>query len=465
MNQSLDQLVRKYEEMIGQEKSVYFDADQIEAIAFSFESKEDFMEALKVVNYGLQLHPANPSLLLYKAKYLLFLDYIDAAGELIPLLSEDSEEATLIRIEYQFARGNFENGFDLINQQMDNLSWEFALDVVNILWGYVTYEEIISYILSALKKLPGNPQLLIELATIYQDNNDENKAIEIYNELLDCDPYQIEVWRELAKTYSLLKEYDKAIEACDFALAIEGNSPEILCLKGYCQYDSNEFSAALQTFMEYEQSGDDLNRAYEYISDCYIKMEQIANAIEYLNKALELKPENQYLLYQLAFCYQDMGNTPMAKEYLRKSLALNDSQLECHALLGEILIQEENYGEAFEAYQRALKLDPENVELLATLGDLCERLDRMNDAVVFYQKAHEIRKYDIKILFRLLLGYYATAQMDKAAVLSEEITELTEQIHSETLGLTDEEKREIEEASAMVETLKKLLQEIIDNKN
>ncbi|MEG0948116.1 MAG: tetratricopeptide repeat protein [Bacteroidales bacterium] len=465
MNKSLDQLVRKYEEMIGQEKSIYFDADQIEAIAFSFESKEDFKEALNVVNYGLQLHPANPSLLLCKAKYLLFLDYIDAAGELLPLLPDDSEEATLIHIEYQFAQGNFKLGFDRINQQMDSLSWEFALDVINILWSYVTYDEIISFILSSLKKLPDNPQLLGELAAIYQDNGEEDQAIRIYNQLLDRDPYQVEIWRELAKTYSLKKDYEKAIEACDFALAIQEGTPEILCLKGYCQYDMGNFAGALNSFKEYEATGDDLNRSYEYISDCYIKMEQIAEAIAYLNKALTLKPDNQYLLYQLAYCYQDMGNTPMAKEFLHKGLALNEEQLECHAMLGEILVQEDNYEEAFQAYHRALLLEPENVELLATLGDLCERLDQMENAVIYYEQAHEIKKYDIKILFRLLLGYYATNQSDKAATLSDEIIALTDQIESDSSGLTEEEKREIEDASAMVDTIKKLLQEIIENKN
>ena len=77
MHESLKQLVKKYEEMIGQEKNIYFDADQIEAIAYSFENKEDFAEALNVLNYGLSLHPANNTLLLYKANYLLFLDYTD----------------------------------------------------------------------------------------------------------------------------------------------------------------------------------------------------------------------------------------------------------------------------------------------------------------------------------------------------------------------------------------------------
>lgn len=466
MDQSLKQLVRKYEEMIGQEKSVYFDADQIEAIAYSFESKEDFAEALNVINYGLTLHPGNTTLCLSKAKYLLFLDYTDEAGALIPLLPEESEEALLVRIEYQFAKGDFEQGFNLINNQLNSsdLSWEFSLDVVNILWGYATYEQIIEFIRNALDKLPDNPELLSELAAIYQDNQEEEKAIEIYNRLLDQDPYQTEIWKELAKAYSLQKDYQKSIEACDFALAINGDNDEILCYKGYCQYDLNDFKGALETFKEYEQICVDKSIAYEFISDCYTKMEMTSQAIEYLYKALELKPDSLHLLYQLAFSYQDMGNTPMAKEFLRKGLEIDDQQLEYHALLAEMLMQEENYEESFAEYKKASDLDPENVELLASLGDLSERMDRMEEAVRFYEKAHEQKKYDVKILFRLLLGYYAINQPDKAMQLSDEITLLTDKLQETNSDLTADEKREIEEATAMVETIKKLLQEIMENK-
>ena len=50
MHSNLNNIVKKYEEMIAQNNTIYFDADQIEAIAYFYESKDDFSEALKVVN-------------------------------------------------------------------------------------------------------------------------------------------------------------------------------------------------------------------------------------------------------------------------------------------------------------------------------------------------------------------------------------------------------------------------------
>jgi tetratricopeptide (TPR) repeat protein len=465
MDKSLDKLVQRYEAMVGQERSVYFDADQIEQIAYAYESKEDFAEALKVVNYGLTLHPANTNLLLCKAKYLLFLDCIDEAGKLLPLLPPGSEEATLIRIEYAFACGRPEEGFALINEQMEQLTWEFALDTVSILWGYVGYNEIIDFLKRALERLPDEPNLLLELANIYQDNDEPAKAIELYNRLLDIDPYQTAVWYELGRSYSALRRFDKAIEACDFALAIDHDYLDALSLKGFALYDADRVDEALAVFLEFADKTDDPGRAIEYISDCYIKLERIPEAIEELEKGLKLNPESQYVLYQLAYCNQDMGNTPKAKEYLHRTLLLNKNQLDCWLLLGEILMQEENYEEAFDAYNHALIIDADNVDLLATLGDLCERLDRMDKAVEYYEQAHRLHRYDIKLVFRLLLSYYATGQMEKAAELSKEINSMTELINADIDAMTDQERHEIREASNMVDSLRRLLHEIISHRN
>lgn len=451
--------------MIGQDKNVYFDADQIEAIAFSYENKEDFAEALKVINYGLTLHPCNASLTLYKAKYLLFLDYIDEAGKIISQLTDDSEEALLVHIEYQFARGDYQTGFDMINRQMNStdFNWEFALDVINILWGYVTYNQIIDFINQALIRLPENMELQSELAAIYQDNQEEDKAICLYNEILERDPYNTDVWKELAKAHSLKKEFDKAIEACDFALAINSRNEEILCIKGYCLYDSGEYQQALDNFLEYEKISSDKSSAYDFISDCYIKLEKIPEAINYLKKALCLTPDNLHLLYQLAFCYQDMGNTPQAKEMLRQGLAIDNKQIDFHAMLAELLMQEENYEESLAQYKEAFSLEPDNAEFPAIIGDLYERIDRMDQAAVFYEKAHDLKKNDVKILFRLLLAYYAINQPEKAYSLSEEIMHLTDRFTQSDQELTEQERKEIEEANYMIDTLKKLLQELMDN--
>ena len=466
MYQSLEELLRKYEEMVGQERSVYFDADQIESIAFSFESKEDFSEALRVVDYGLSLHPGNPNLLLCKAKYLLFLDYIEEAGALLPLLPTDGEESALIRIEYAFACGRPEEGMALIDAWMADLTWEFALDVVSILWGYVSYQEIVAYLKRALDRLPDEPHLLQELANIYQDNANPEGAIELYNRLLDIDPYQSEIWYELARSHVALKAFEQAIEATDFGLAIDSQNGDMLCLKGFCLYDLGRIEEALTTFLEYAELGINPEHAYEYVSDCYVKLEQMPQALEYLRQDLELNPDNEYMLYQAAYCLQDIGNTPEARKHLYHTLKLNPNQLDCWLLLGECLMQEDNFREAYDAYKHALEMDTENVDLLATLGDICEKLDRMPDAADYYARAHELRKFDIKLIFRLLLAYYATGQTDKAEQLSAEINRLTAMIEGDVPGMTEQEKEEIRGASTMVESLKRMLHEILhQNRN
>ena len=60
-----------------------------------------------------------------------------------------------------------------------------------------------------------------ELAHIYEDQQKNDEAIAIYNKLLDKDPYSHADWFDLARLLALRGKYDEAIEACDFALAID----------------------------------------------------------------------------------------------------------------------------------------------------------------------------------------------------------------------------------------------------
>ena len=156
MHSNLNNIVKKYEEMIAQNNTIYFDADQIEAIAYFYESKDDFSEALKVVNFGLSMYDGNSILTLLKAKYLLFLDYTDEAGLIINKISDDSEETMLVKIEYEFAISNSEKGFrDLYNRlEKPGTSWEFCLDAINILWGYAPFDDIITFLRKSIEQHP-----------------------------------------------------------------------------------------------------------------------------------------------------------------------------------------------------------------------------------------------------------------------------------------------------------------------
>ena len=79
-NEEIDsELIRRYEEMLRRGERRYFDAEDLEDIAYEYELSEQYQEALDVIEYGLELHPGNPELLVRRAGYLLCLDRIDEA--------------------------------------------------------------------------------------------------------------------------------------------------------------------------------------------------------------------------------------------------------------------------------------------------------------------------------------------------------------------------------------------------
>lgn len=416
-------LIKKYEEMVGQEKSYYFDADQIEAVAGWYELKEDFNEALNAVKYGLTLHPSSETLLLYKAKYLLFLDYTEEAKKIMDHLPLENEEAELVRIELSFAENNSEKAFSLIQKKLesDEMTWEFCMDVISILWGYGTFTEIIDFVLASLKKLPDNQELLNELGMLYQDNLMIDEAIDVFNRILDKDPFHENSWESLAKAYVIKREFEKAIEACDFALAINEKNADVLLLRGFCQYDADDAQGALATFTQYYDLTNDKLRGLELMAECHSKLGNMKQSFDLLNQSLEIDSSNSYTYYLIALNYLDMGNTPMAREYVNKALALNDGDSQYHLLLCDLYMCEENWEKGLDAAKKLYELDPLSPNILPKLGELYTKLEDYASAVHYYELALKEDPDNLGVKFSLVASYHLNEENEKAAQLTDNL--------------------------------------------
>lgn len=91
----------------------------------------------------------------------------------------------------------------------------------------------------------------------------------------------------------MLKHYDKAVEACDFALAVKENEESIISFKGYCYYDSGQYEKAIEQFLEYESITKEKSVAYELIGECYVKLDDNNNALKFFHKALDIEPRTR----------------------------------------------------------------------------------------------------------------------------------------------------------------------------
>ncbi len=97
-------------------------------------------------------------------------------------------------------------------------------------------------------------------------------------------------------------------------------------------------------------------------ADRNIKLQEAKNLIE---TALQIQPDDHYMLDSLGWVHYRLGNLEKAAENLRKAYGVQaDPEIAAH--LGEVLWKQGKYEEAKKIWASALKEHPENATLVAT---------------------------------------------------------------------------------------------------
>lgn len=427
--------------MLAAKEKSYFEVEEIEDIADSYENEMAIRKALQVVSYGLGLYPGDEALLLRKAQYLLSLDRIEEAGRTLESVTDRGIEYLLVKGEVELLRGNDREAVAAFLSVIghDDCQIEDCIDIVDILFDDNRQELLGALIPDMEEHIDDMTPVYREIALSCEERQDTEEVVFWYNKLLDINPYSTDDWAELAKAYVRLQRYEEAIEACDYALAIDDKDENILSYKGFCFLLAGRSQEAAKQFDEFREVTSDKSVAYEYIAQVYINEEKEEVAIEYLQKAIEENEHNGNAYYKLAVCYYSMGDNKAAIETLRKALSYNDGDIMSNIFLGELLAQEGRYQEAYDylspfshaavfdeaaavaladtclktkRYDEVIKLleqfmvkFPSDPDMYWCMIVACIYSDRLDDAVGWMQRAEELlqdakseKRYDMETL-------------------------------------------------------------------
>jgi tetratricopeptide (TPR) repeat protein len=94
--------------------------------------------------------------------------------------------------------------------------------------------------------------------------------------------------------------------------------------------------------------------------------DRLPEALELIEKAIELSPNDPYIMDSLGWVHYRMGNLNQGLSYLRQAFGLNpDPEIAAH--LGEVLWVQGTREEAKDVWQSTLKNHPDNEVLLGTM--------------------------------------------------------------------------------------------------
>lgn len=208
----------------------------------------------------------------------------------------------------------------------------------------------------------------LSMANVISRTQGADAAIQMLDDLENLSDAQLaQVITAQANLLAQAKRFQESYELLGKAVANMPNANELIYDYAMAAERVQQFTVLETQLRKLIKIKPDFAQAYNALgysfADRSVKLEE-ANKL--IAKALELSPNDHYIMDSMGWVQYRLGNLDKAFEYLNKAYNLqNDSEIAAH--LGEVLWKQGKQDEAGKIWAEALKASPENDALLRTI--------------------------------------------------------------------------------------------------
>ena len=207
-------------------------------------------------------------------------------------------------------------------------------------------------------------EALIDLSKSYMDNSNYKASIEVLLEATKIRPNDYFIWSRLANSYSLDKQYDKAID--------------------------NYLKALELTVFDFPMKSLILSG----LGGVYYKIGLHEEAIKALIKSIELNPNYKFTWTDLGKAYNDSGQYKKAIDSFLKSIEIDPAPNYSNTwgMLGGAYYNDGQYGKSINALLKSLELNSDNYNwgTLSILGNSYYKNGQYDEAIDSSLKSIEL---------------------------------------------------------------------------
>ncbi|WP_209388724.1 tetratricopeptide repeat protein [Chryseobacterium sp. RR2-3-20] len=412
-----NELVKKFEEMMEINDEFYFDTEELEDIIVYYLELGDFNYADMAVNYGLKLHPNSLDIKIKKLEVLLEWEDFNTAKQLIDELKGSSMENTDFLVCYAKYYSNLGNPKKSIEICKKALELEEEQNFLNnfIADEYVNLGDpfnALKYYQQALKEDPLDDYSLENIMICFNDLNKSDEAIAFLNDYLDEFSYSEMAWSEYGQYYFVRKNYEEAIKAFDYMLAINSGSVGVYASKAACYEALNQYQKAISVYEEMLEL--EYTKAFTFykIGLCYKALKQPIIALNYFQKSLREDPQFYLSMMEQSYLYEEMGGMPEALHFAKEATLLNDDNLDYQKRLAFLFIDAGKFEESLTCLKKLVDAEPSRFynwyaysEVLMLVGEYEEAVTILENAIKYHYRA--------ELFYQLSNCYFNLNEKDK----------------------------------------------------
>lgn len=311
---------------------------------YTYLSQQNDEDAFKVLEQAIQEHPHYCPLLVQKVKLDLFDGFFDEAFALLSgeLANAPDGDVKPLWIDYYFSTGEDDQAKELLDKLFTEKPDYLETTLEYIIPVFRDADDLdridySRYMQRAAETFPRNHLLLEEWRDELKDEIRMEEAVKVCNQLIDLEPYSFDYWDDLARLYTVLRRYEQAIDAFDFALTINGSESQEVTqakiLKGYCLYMNGSYEKAVELYKEFQ--GDACNEVTvnAFVSHCHVHMKNYKEAYTMLLELIKHDELDSYTfsVHDFVICCVALNKHEEAYQTLKE--AVNKRPLDARLLL------------------------------------------------------------------------------------------------------------------------------------
>lgn len=428
--------VERLHELTSSKKSVYFDVEDFIEIIEYYAFQANYQLALNLADYACKLHPSAIELMLKRAQLLASLEHeVDALQLLseIEIMEPSNHEVLLTRAAIYSQQRKYEKAIEEYSKavyQAEDPDYVYC----NIAFEYENlgnYDKTIEYLKKALELNPENDLAMYEAAYCFDLLSLSQESIDFFTRLINKHPFSVEAWFNLGISYINSELYEKALQAFEYALAIEPEHGSAVFHTAYTQSLMGKHLEAIKIYHTLLDKEDDESDAmlHYYIGECYERMEDFTNARLYYHKSTRLNPEITDAWIGLGVCENELGRPKIAIKRIEKGLESDPDNTAYLSILADIYFQEEDIDHGCLCYEKAIDSNPEDETIRQDYADaLGEKLQFKKSCEVVMKAIEDIGP-TAGLYYRMAALLFLRARNKEGAFFLEEALSMDHQKH------------------------------------
>lgn len=431
-------LLERFEQMLSDHTSLFFDTEEFEEIINFYLDTGDLKKAKLAIEEARGQFPYENIFLLKHAQYLAATNKEHAAMDILAKIESMEPQNS----EVYYTRGTIYSKLDKHQDAIAefNKAIEYSDDPVEI---YMTisyeyqkladYDSAIQVLLIALELEPDDEDIVNELSFCFEITDRLEEGIETFQKFLISHPWSVQGWFSLGLIYSKYGLYEKSIEAFDFVITIDPSNTAAYFNKANSYYHAEMYKQAIAVYKDVMAMEAPDALTYCYIADCHINLFEPEKAREYFTQALKLDDQLAEGWYGLAVCDGLTGKTRFALRKINKAIKIDPYNPTYFSFRSELHTNLKEYRNAFNDLKRAIELSNNNQDMLIKISQVAEQGSFTDEAVTFLLSTEKTDKWDDFTHLALAYLLRVTGRKNEALVRLQQGLEANPSLKNEIL--------------------------------